>query len=215
MGAIYGHGGHLDLRTMTTRTYFQSPFNTRLHMKFEEIWPRDFRGEVVQWCERTKGRTDRRKEDGRRTGSEHKSSSWAFGSGQLKRVRENSKECHNRKPQPFQDTKRKRRPTKPTSRSPSKTPRGRGNRQNQQAQIEQTYKKIISLSSPSEVIAMLKGLKNTSTTITQGKTENKSPRRMNHTAMKSKTNTGTAALERSVEKTTGVCLYMEGGWGDG
>ena len=50
MGAIYGHAGHLDLRTMTICTNFQSPFNTRLHMKFEEIWPRGFRGEV-QRCE--------------------------------------------------------------------------------------------------------------------------------------------------------------------
>ena len=25
-------------------------------MKFEEIWPRGFRGEVVQMCERTDGR---------------------------------------------------------------------------------------------------------------------------------------------------------------
>ena len=58
--------------------------------------------------------------------------------------------------------------------------------------------KIISLSSPSEVIAILKGLKNTRTT--HGKTYNKSPRRINHKATKSKTNTGTTALERSVEQ---------------
>ena len=75
MGAIYGHGGHRDLRTTTICTYFQSPFNTRLHIKFEEIWPRGFRGEVVQRGERT---------DGRRTESDHNSSSWAFGSGELK-----------------------------------------------------------------------------------------------------------------------------------
>ena len=36
-----------------------------------------------------------------------------------------------------------------------------------------------------------------------GKTYNKSPRRINHKATKSKTNTGTTALERSVEETTG------------
>ena len=35
-----------------------------------------------------------------------------------------------------------------------------------------------------------------------GKTYNKSPRRINHKATKSKTNTGTTALERSVEQTT-------------
>ena len=55
MGATYGHGGHLDLWTMSICTYFQSPFNTRLHVKFEEIWLRGFRGEVIQMC----GWTDR------------------------------------------------------------------------------------------------------------------------------------------------------------
>ena len=39
--------------------------------------------------------------------------------------------------------------------------------------------------------------------MTHGKTYNKSPRRKNHKATKSKTNTGTTALERSVEQTTG------------
>ena len=39
--------------------------------------------------------------------------------------------------------------------------------------------------------------------MTQGKTYNKSPRRINHKATKSKTNTGTTILERSVEQTTG------------
>ena len=38
--------------------------------------------------------------------------------------------------------------------------------------------------------------------MTHGTTYNKSPRRINHKATKSKTNTGTAALERSVEQTT-------------
>ena len=56
---------------------FQSSFNRRLHMRFEENWPRGFRGEVVQTCGRT---------DGRRTASDHNSSSWAFGSGELKRL---------------------------------------------------------------------------------------------------------------------------------
>ena len=27
-------------------------------MKFEEFWPRGFRGEIVQMCERMDGRTD-------------------------------------------------------------------------------------------------------------------------------------------------------------
>ena len=39
--------------------------------------------------------------------------------------------------------------------------------------------------------------------MTHGKTYNKSPRRINHKATKSKTNTGTTAFERSVEQTTG------------
>ena len=40
--------------------------------------------------------------------------------------------------------------------------------------------------------------------MTHGKTYNKSPRRINHKATKSKTNTGTTALERSAEQTTEV-----------
>ena len=39
--------------------------------------------------------------------------------------------------------------------------------------------------------------------MTHEKTYNKSPRRINHKATKSKTNTGTTALERSAEQTTG------------
>ena len=39
--------------------------------------------------------------------------------------------------------------------------------------------------------------------MTYGKTYNKPPRRINHKATKSKTYTGTTALERSVEQTTG------------
>ena len=39
--------------------------------------------------------------------------------------------------------------------------------------------------------------------MTHGNTYNKSPRRINHKATRSKTNTGTTALERSVEQTIG------------
>ena len=39
--------------------------------------------------------------------------------------------------------------------------------------------------------------------MTHRKTYNKSPRKINHKATKCKTNTGTTALERSVEQTTG------------
>ena len=38
--------------------------------------------------------------------------------------------------------------------------------------------------------------------MTHGKTYNKSPRRINHKATRSKANTGTTYLERSVEQTT-------------
>ena len=75
MGAIYGHGRHLDSRTMTICIYFQPPFNTRLHIKFEEIWTRGFRGEFVQMYGRTDGQIDRRADDGRRMESNHNSSS--------------------------------------------------------------------------------------------------------------------------------------------
>ena len=40
--------------------------------------------------------------------------------------------------------------------------------------------------------------------MTHGKTYNKSPRRINHKATRSKINTGTTALERSVEQTTRI-----------
>ena len=38
MGAIYGHGGQIDLQTVIICTNFQYPFYTRLRMMFEEIW---------------------------------------------------------------------------------------------------------------------------------------------------------------------------------
>ena len=52
-----------------------------------------------------------------------------------------------------------------TNRSPSQTPRGRGNRQIQTSTNRTKQRKALrlALSSPSEVIAMLKGLKNTRT----------------------------------------------------
>ena len=58
MGTISRHGGHPNLRTVTIFTNFQSPFNTMLHIKFEELWPRGFSRSKV-W---TDGQTD----DGRR-----------------------------------------------------------------------------------------------------------------------------------------------------
>ena len=49
---------------------------------------------------------------------------------------------------------------------------------------------------------MLNGLIKHKNKMTHGKTYNKSPRKINHIATKSKTNTRTTALERSVEQTT-------------
>ena len=68
-----------------------------------------------------------------------------------KKVREKSRECHNHKP------------------SPSQTPRGRGNRQNQTSANRTNVRKALRLapSSPSEVIAMTEKHKNK---LTQGKT---------------------------------------------
>ena len=65
-----------------------------------------------------------------------------------KKVRGKSRKCHNHKPQPFPDTKRKKKQTKPNKFKSNKRTKST---------------KISSLSSPSEVIAMLKGLKNTRT----------------------------------------------------
>ena len=100
-----------------------------------------------------------------------------------KKVKENSRECHNHKPQPFPDTKRKRKPTNPNKHKSNKRTKGT---------------KICSLFPK-------RGNRNTKRTekhknkMTHGKTYNKSPCRINHKVNKSKTNTGTTALERSVE----------------
>ena len=96
-----------------------------------------------------------------------------------KNVREKSRECHNHKPPPFPDIKRKRKPTNPNKHKSISTkisslfPK-RGNRN---AKRTEKHKNKMAL----------------------GKTYNNSPRRINHKAPKSKTNTGTTALERSVE----------------
>ena len=101
---------------------------------------------------------------------------------QPKKVREKSRKCHNYKPQPFPDTKRKRKPKKTST-----------NRTNERKALR------LALSSPREVIAILKGLIKHKNKMTHGKTYNKWPRRINHKATKSKTNTATTALEWSVE----------------
>ena len=83
---IYEHGGHLDYWIMTICTNFQSPFNRRVHIQFKENWPRGFRSRSKVW-----------KMDGWwQMASDHnssswalfrwaKGSSWAFGSGELKK----------------------------------------------------------------------------------------------------------------------------------
>ena len=100
-----------------------------------------------------------------------------------KKVREKSRECHNHKPQPFPDTKRKRKLTNPN--------KHKSNKRTKSTKISSLFPK--------------RGNRNTKRTekhknkMTHCKTYNKSPRRINHKATKSKTNTGTTALERSVE----------------
>ena len=73
-----------------------------------------------------------------------------------------------------------------------------------QAQIEQTYEKHkISSLFPKRGIRNPKRTGKHKNKMTYGKTYNKATRRINHKATKSKTNTGTTALERSAEQTTG------------
>ena len=106
-----------------------------------------------------------------------------------KKVREKSRKCHNHKPQPFPDPKRKRKPTNPNKHKSNKS-----NKRTKSTKISSLFPK--------------RGNRNTKRTekhknkMTHGKIYNKSPRRINHKATKSKTNTGTTALERSVEQTT-------------
>ena len=103
-----------------------------------------------------------------------------------KKVREKSRECHNHKPQPFPDPKRKRKPTNLNKHKRNKCTKStkfsslfpkRGNRNTKRTEKHKNK-------------------------MTHGKTYNKSPRRINHKATKSKTNTGTTVLERSVDQAT-------------
>ena len=104
-----------------------------------------------------------------------------------KKVREKSRECHNHKPQPFPDLTRKRKPTNLNKHKPNK----------------RTKSTMISSLFPKRGNRNTKRTEKHKNKMTHGKTYNKSPRRINHKATKSKTNTGTSALERSVEQTTG------------
>ena len=91
-------------------------------------------------------------------------------------------ECHNHKPQPFPDPKRKRKPTNLNKHKPNK----------------RTKSTKISSLFPNRDNRNTKRTEKHKNKMTHGKTYNKSPRRINHKATKSKTNTGTTALERSV-----------------
>ena len=100
-----------------------------------------------------------------------------------KRVREKSRECHNHKLQPFPDIKRKRKPTNP----------------NKHKSIKRTKSTKISSLFPKRGNRNTKRTEKHKNKMAQGKTYNKSPRRINHKAPKSKTNAGTTVLELSVE----------------
>ena len=88
-----------------------------------------------------------------------------------KKVREKSREYHNHKPQPFPDTKRKRKPTNPN--------KHKSNKRTKSTKISSLFPK--------------RGNRNTKrtekhkSTMTHGTTYNKSPCRINHKATKSKT----------------------------
>ena len=91
-----------------------------------------------------------------------------------KKVRERSRECHNHKPQPFPDPKRKRKPTNP----------------NKYKSKKRTKSTKISFLFPKRGNRNTKRTEKHKNKMTHGKTYNKSPRRINHKATKSKTNTG-------------------------
>ena len=105
-----------------------------------------------------------------------------------KKVREKSRECHNHKPQPFPDPKRKRKPTNLNKHKPNKRTKST---------------KMISSLFPKRGNSNTKRTEKHKNQMTHGKKYNKSPRRTNHKTTKSKTNTGTTALERPAEQTTG------------
>ena len=108
-----------------------------------------------------------------------------------KKVREKSRECHNHKLQPFPDPKRKRKPTNLNKHKP--------NKHTKSTKISPLFPKLGNCNT--------KRNQKHKNKMTHGKTNNISPSRINHKATKSKTNTGTTALERPVEQTTE-------GWGE-
>ena len=81
---------------------------------------------------------------------------------------EKSRECHNHKPKPFPDTKRKRKPTNP----------------NKHKSIKRTNNTKISSLFPKRGNRNAKRTEKHKNKMAQGKTYNKSPRRINHKAPK-------------------------------
>ena len=66
----------IPFQTMTICINFQFPLHKKLQMKFEENWPRGFRGEVIQRCGQTEdGWTDGWRIEDKSIKSDHNSSS--------------------------------------------------------------------------------------------------------------------------------------------
>ena len=109
-----------------------------------------------------------------------------------KMLREKSRVCHNHKPQPFPDPKRKRKLTHLNKHKP--------NKRTKSTKISSLFPK--------------RGNRNTERTekhknkMTHVKTYNKSPRRINHKATQSKTNTGTTALVYLVSLNWNILLRL-------
>ena len=87
---------------------------------------------------------------------------------QAKKLREKSRECHNHKPQPFPDTNRKRKQTK--------TNKHKSNKSMKSTKISSLFPKWCNHNA--------KRTEKHKNKITQGKTKNKLPCRMNHKATK-------------------------------
>ena len=151
------------------------------YMKFQNS---SIHGSEVMLCikkrdERTGGRTEGRTDEQPRSNMPSQLL-WSWGH---KKVKEKSRECNNHKPQPYPDIKRKRKPINP----------------NKHKSIKHTKSTKISSLFPKRGNRSAIRTEKHKNKMAQGKTYNKAPRRINHKAPKSKTNTGTTALERSVE----------------
>ena len=103
MGVSCSHGNQTKRQIAIILIIFKDPYASNILTKLETNHFSGFGGVVVN------GRTIRRTDDGQKVITiahpEH-------SSGELKRVREKSSECHNYKLPPFPDTKRKRKQKK-------------------------------------------------------------------------------------------------------